>query len=80
VVKRRSREGVTMSFFVGCLLFALLEGGFVGYVAVTSARESKETRTFKYTMFSLSVFCCWMMWALMYLAQMHPLIKPILEG
>jgi V-type H+-transporting ATPase subunit e len=36
--------------------------------------------SFHLTLYSLAVFCCWMMWGLMYMAQMHPMINPILEG
>jgi len=69
-----------MSFTTGTFIFVVLEVLFVGYVFSTSQHSTKENKAFKYLMFSLAVFCCWMMWALMYLAQMHPLIKPVLEG
>jgi|TARA_B100000683_G_scaffold234546_1_gene237805 V-type H+-transporting ATPase subunit e len=28
-------------------------------------------------MYGTSVLCCWFMWAVIYLAQMTPLIKPV---
>ena len=27
-----------------------------------------------------SVFCCWLMWAIIYMAQMNPLVNPVLAG
>lgn len=30
-------------------------------------------------MFGASVFCCWFMWAIIYMAQMNPLIRPVLS-
>lgn len=69
-----------MSFFLGTFLFCLLEAAFVGYVYTTTKTAPHQTRLFHLTLYSLAVFCCWMMWGLMYMAQMHPMINPILEG
>jgi len=30
-------------------------------------------------MYGASVFCCWFMWAVIYMAQMHPLVRPVLS-
>lgn len=27
-----------------------------------------------------AVFCCWMMWAIVYIGQMYPLVNPVLSG
>jgi len=67
-----------MSFFLGCLLFAILEGAFVAGVHFREKGAPQEEKTFKLILYSLAVFCCWMMWAIMYCAQMTPLIRPIL--
>ena len=34
----------------------------------------------QHLLFATSVFCCWMMWAIIYMAQMNPLVVPILSG
>jgi len=36
-------------------------------------------RRFLHVMYATSVFCCWFMWAVIYLAQMTPLVKPVLN-
>jgi len=69
-----------MGFLLGSFLFMVLEAGFCSFVMLTGKGASKENQVFKYLMYSLSVFCCWMMWALMYMAQMTPMMNPILQG
>ena len=34
----------------------------------------------QHLLFATSVFCCWMMWAIIYMAQMNPLVVPVLSG
>eukprot|EP00227_Mantoniella_beaufortii_P007955 CAMPEP_0197577932 /NCGR_PEP_ID=MMETSP1326-20131121/2368_1 /TAXON_ID=1155430 /ORGANISM="Genus nov. species nov., Strain RCC2288" /LENGTH=48 /DNA_ID= /DNA_START= /DNA_END= /DNA_ORIENTATION= len=34
----------------------------------------------KYLLYSSSVFCCWLMWAIIYMAQMNPLVNPVLAA
>ena len=34
----------------------------------------------QHLLFGTSVFCCWMMWAIIYMAQMNPLVRPVLNG
>lgn len=34
----------------------------------------------QHLLFSASVFCCWLMWAIIYMAQMNPLVNPVLAG
>ncbi|KAF7046042.1 hypothetical protein CFC21_055097 [Triticum aestivum] len=50
-----------------------------------SSRSSAATRgaftnIFHLTLVITATVCCWMMWAIVYLAQMKPLINPILSG
>jgi V-type H+-transporting ATPase subunit e len=37
-------------------------------------------RRLQHLLFSASVFCCWLMWAIIYMAQMNPLVNPVLAG
>jgi V-type H+-transporting ATPase subunit e len=30
-------------------------------------------------LFASSVFCCWMMWGIIYMAQMNPLVLPVMN-
>ncbi|KAI5333880.1 hypothetical protein L3X38_024012 [Prunus dulcis] len=38
-----------------------------------------STNLFHLTLVITATICCWMMWAIVYLAQMKPLIVPILN-
>lgn len=40
---------------------------------------TRTDRRFLHVMYATSVFCCWFMWAVIYLAQMTPLVKPVLN-
>ena len=31
-------------------------------------------------MYGTSVLCCWFMWAVIYMAQMAPLVRPVLQA
>ncbi|KAL0037291.1 hypothetical protein WJX79_011090 [Trebouxia sp. C0005] len=33
-----------------------------------------------HTLYATAVVCCWMLWAIVYMAQMHPLITPQLQA
>lgn len=68
-----------MTLFTGTAFFVVLEVAFVAGIAVTGKGNTKENQAFKYTLYSTAVICCWLMWALMYMAQMHPLVRPILQ-
>ncbi|BGP11565.1 hypothetical protein NBRC10512_001642 [Rhodotorula toruloides] len=44
-----------------------------GWVSVPKGENQVVIRT----SITLAITCCWLMWAITYLAQLHPLIKPI---
>ncbi len=39
-----------------------------------------KLRRLAQTLWATTVVCCWTMWAAVYLAQMHPLVRPVLTG
>ncbi|GAA6006741.1 H(+)-transporting V0 sector ATPase subunit e [Rhodotorula paludigena] len=43
-----------------------------GFVSVPKGENQVTIRT----SILLAVSCCWLMWAIAYLAQLHPIIKP----
>ncbi|KAL1832290.1 hypothetical protein DCAR_0102294 [Daucus carota subsp. sativus] len=67
-----------MGFSVTTLIFAL-----VGLVASLSTRicynKGPSANLLHLTLVMTATVCCWMMWAIVYLAQMNPLIVPILS-
>ncbi|XP_072967756.1 V-type proton ATPase subunit e1 [Typha angustifolia] len=67
-----------MGFWVTTLIFIL-----VGIIASLSVRlccnRGPSTNLFHLTLVSTATVCCWMMWAIVYLAQLKPLIVPILS-
>ncbi|XP_045833598.1 V-type proton ATPase subunit e2-like [Trifolium pratense] len=68
-----------MGFVVTSLIFLL-----IGIIASLSTRiffnKGPSANLFHLTLVLTSTTCCWMMWAIVYLAQMNPLIVPILSG
>ncbi|OAY72372.1 V-type proton ATPase subunit e1 [Ananas comosus] len=68
-----------MGFLVTTLIFVL-----VGVVAALSlllcCNRGVSTNLLHVTLVITAAVCCWMMWAIVYLAQMKPLIVPILSG
>ncbi|EFJ09593.1 hypothetical protein SELMODRAFT_113278 [Selaginella moellendorffii] len=32
------------------------------------------------TLVIVAAICCWLLWAIVYMAQMHPLVRPILNS
>ncbi|XP_073011730.1 V-type proton ATPase subunit e1 [Typha latifolia] len=67
-----------MGFMVTSLIFLV-----AGMVASLSARlccnRGPSTNLFHLTLVMTATVCCWMMWAIVYLAQLKPLIVPILS-
>ncbi|ESQ54600.1 hypothetical protein EUTSA_v10026732mg [Eutrema salsugineum] len=67
-----------MAFLVTSLIFAL-----VGIIASICTRicfnKGPSTNLLHLTLVITATVCCWMMWAIVYIAQMKPLIVPILS-
>ncbi|KAI5477769.1 hypothetical protein MNV49_005958 [Pseudohyphozyma bogoriensis] len=57
---------IFLYFFIAA---AVAAGGFF---VVPKGENQVVTRT----AIILAITCCWLMWAITYLAQLHPLIKP----
>ncbi|KAJ0578782.1 putative ATPase, V0 complex, subunit e1/e2 [Helianthus annuus] len=67
-----------MGFVVTTLTFIV-----IGIVACFCTRvccnKGPSANLFHLTLVITATICCWMMWAIVYLAQMNPLIVPILS-
>ncbi|CAD5173904.1 V-type proton ATPase subunit e1 [Musa acuminata AAA Group] len=67
-----------MGFLMTTIIFVV-----VGVVASVLARlccnRGPSTNLFHLTLIITATVCCWMMWAIVYLAQLKPLIVPILS-
>ncbi|EYU27394.1 hypothetical protein ABFS83_13G162000 [Erythranthe nasuta] len=67
-----------MGFLVTSLIFLV-----VGVIASLCARicfnRGPSANLLHLTLIITATVCCWMMWAIVYLAQMNPLIVPILN-
>ncbi|XP_027333092.1 V-type proton ATPase subunit e2-like [Abrus precatorius] len=67
-----------MEFLVATLIFVS-----IGIVASLLTRicynKGPSANLFHLTLVLTATVCCWMMWAIVYLAQMKPLIVPILS-
>jgi len=44
-----------------------------------TTRVDARERRFLHAMYGTSVLCCWFMWAVIYIAQMHPLVRPVMN-
>jgi len=64
-----------MGLFTGTLVFLALEAVFVLWVVATTGRSGPKANL-QFTLYTTAVVCCWMMWAMMYIAQSKPLIRP----
>ncbi|GAA6018934.1 hypothetical protein JCM11491_005684 [Sporobolomyces phaffii] len=63
-----------MGFLTIIIMLAIALGVAAGgFVTVPKGENQVVIRT----SIMLAVACCWLMWAITYLAQLHPLIKPI---
>lgn len=61
-----------------------ITAGFVGleaifFVAVLITGRKGEN-ALKHVLCITAVVCCWIMWAVVYIAQLHPLVRPQLQG
>ncbi|XP_047061455.1 V-type proton ATPase subunit e1-like [Lolium rigidum] len=68
-----------MGFLVTSGIFLL--AGVIGCLfSLLCCNRGPSTNLFHLTLVITATVCCWMMWAIVYLAQMKPLINPILSG
>ncbi|XP_071717164.1 V-type proton ATPase subunit e1-like [Rutidosis leptorrhynchoides] len=67
-----------MGFLLTTLIFVA-----IGIIASLCARicfnKGPSANLFHLTLVTTATVCCWLMWAIVYLAQMNPLIVPILS-
>lgn len=66
-----------MGFWFGSLVFLLLEA--VGFVVIRFTGKQGNTML-QQTLWATTIICCWLMWGVIYIAQLHPLVHPILQG
>ncbi|KAI8104101.1 hypothetical protein M9434_002367 [Picochlorum sp. BPE23] len=79
-----------MGFWLGSLIFACLEVvGFLGVEGILGKQYRRERLDNRFNnkntllpqlLVGTAVFCCWMMWAIVYIGQMYPLVNPVLSG
>ncbi|XP_071738453.1 V-type proton ATPase subunit e2 [Rutidosis leptorrhynchoides] len=67
-----------MGFLLTTLIFVA-----IGIIASLCTRicfdKGPSANLFHLTLVITATVCCWLMWAIVYLAQMNPLIVPILS-
>nr|GMC74521.1 V-type proton ATPase subunit E1 [Ipomoea batatas] len=69
---------VEMGFLVTTLIFVAV--GVIASLCITiCCNRGASTNLLHLTLVLTATVCCWMMWAIVYLAQMKPLIVPILS-
>ncbi|KAJ8460472.1 hypothetical protein OPV22_033398 [Ensete ventricosum] len=61
----------TIVFFVAGVVASVL--------VLLCCSRGASTNLFHLTLIITATVCCWMMWAIVYLAQLKPLIVPILS-
>ncbi|XP_047980360.1 V-type proton ATPase subunit e1-like [Salvia hispanica] len=67
-----------MGFLVTTLIFVLV-GIIASLLTRICCNKGPSTNLLLLTLIITATVCCWMMWAIVYLAQMNPLIVPILN-
>ncbi|KAI3410748.1 uncharacterized protein J3R85_018520 [Psidium guajava] len=67
-----------MGFMVTTLIFIVI-GIIASFCTRICCNRGPSTNLFYLTLIITATVCCWMMWAIVYLAQMKPLIVPILN-
>nr|AFK44868.1 unknown [Lotus japonicus] len=67
-----------MGFPATTLIFAAI-GIVASLCTVICFNRGSSSNLFHLTLVLTATICCWMMWAIVYLAQMKPLIVPILS-
>ncbi|CAL5218722.1 g435 [Coccomyxa viridis] len=63
--------GVTGFFIVLEIAFAM---------AVLFSGGTKDDKQLRYLLTTLTVACCWLLWVFVYIAQLHPLVRPVLQN
>ncbi|KAG9446286.1 hypothetical protein H6P81_012414 [Aristolochia fimbriata] len=67
-----------MAFWMTTLIFVLV-GVFASLVVRLCCNRGPSVNLLHLTLVITATICCWMMWAIVYLAQFKPLIVPILN-
>ncbi|XP_057485593.1 V-type proton ATPase subunit e1 [Actinidia eriantha] len=67
-----------MGFLVTTLIFVVI-GVIASLCSRICCNRGPSTNLLHLTLIITATVCCWMMWAIVYLAQMKPLIVPILS-
>ncbi|VFQ58665.1 unnamed protein product [Cuscuta campestris] len=67
-----------MGIMVTTLVFVAL-GVLASFCATICFNRGPSTNLLHVTLIATATVCCWMMWGIVYLAQMKPLIVPILS-
>ncbi|KAH7668462.1 V-type H+-transporting ATPase subunit e protein [Dioscorea alata] len=67
-----------MGFLVITLIF-VLTGVLASILVRLCFNRGPSTNLLHLTLVITATVCCWLMWAIVYLAQMKPLIVPILS-
>lgn len=62
-----------MGYWLGTLLFAIIQGIVSIGINVFSKKQSNGLSQ---VLAITSIVQCWIMWSVVYMAQMHPLIQP----
>eukprot|EP00884_Botryococcus_braunii_P013917 jgi/Botrbrau1/22526/Bobra.114_2s0050.1 len=66
-----------MGFWQITLLFLLLEVVLAGIMWLLGKKSENQLNQL---LVATSVVCCWLMWAIIYIAQLHPLVRPVLQA
>ncbi|KAF1891407.1 hypothetical protein Lal_00017040 [Lupinus albus] len=69
---------IDMGFLITTLIFVVV-GIIVCLCTRICCNRGPSANLFHLTLVITATICCWMMWAIVYMAQMKPLIVPILN-
>ena len=73
---REKEREKRMGFWGTTFAFVVLEGACAAYINATGIRGANHL---KHVLSITAVTCMWMMWAIIYMAQMHPLVQPVMN-
>jgi V-type H+-transporting ATPase subunit e len=65
-----------MSFWLGTFAFLVLAAASLFATRFVGARAGRAKLRLNYALVTTAWVCMWLMWAIIYMAQMKPLIKP----